>query len=78
MRDIPKNDEISAGLVSDRCQFCGATFNGANQLSLHYKENIQRRWDKTEIARKKKLIEFPLEYGRTYEIKRIFTKVTVI
>lgn len=38
MRDIPKNDEISAGLVSDRCQFCGATFNGANELSLHYKE----------------------------------------
>ena len=38
MRDIPKNDEISAGLVSDRCQFCGATFNRADQLSLHYKE----------------------------------------
>jgi hypothetical protein len=50
------------------------------RISYHYitRRNIQRRWDKTETARKKKLIEFPLEYGGTYEIKRIFTKVTVI
>jgi hypothetical protein len=34
----PEDDKISAGLVSDRCQFCGELFNRANQLSLHYKE----------------------------------------
>lgn len=38
MSAMPEDDKISAGLVSDRCQFCGATFNGANQLSPHYKE----------------------------------------
>ena len=38
MSATPEDDKISAGLVSDRCQFCGASFNRANQLSLHYKE----------------------------------------
>ena len=38
MNEMSEDDEISAGLVFDRCQFCGATFNRADQLSLHYKE----------------------------------------
>jgi hypothetical protein len=38
MSSMPEEDKISADLVSDRCQFCGASFNRANQLSLHYKE----------------------------------------
>lgn len=38
MSATPEDDKISADLVSDRCQFCGASFNRANQLSLHYKE----------------------------------------
>ena len=53
MREIPKDDEISAGPVSDRSQFCGATFNGANQLSLHYKEQHSEEMAQTEIVSKK-------------------------
>jgi hypothetical protein len=53
MREIPKDDEISAGLVSDRSQFCGATFNGANSCRYIIKSNIQRRWHKPEIVSKK-------------------------
>jgi hypothetical protein len=73
MGATPEDDKISADLVSDRCQFCGASFNGANQLSLHYKEKHSDKLGEEGNSHKKKLIELGLKHSRTYEIERIFT-----
>jgi hypothetical protein len=45
-------------------------------MSYRYitRRNIQRRWGKTEIARKKKLIEFPLEYAEPMKLKEFSQK----
>jgi hypothetical protein len=42
------------------------------------RRNISTRWDKKEIPYKKKLLELGSEYGRSYEIERIFTRVIAI
>jgi hypothetical protein len=46
------------------------------RMSYRYitRRNIQRRWGKTEIARKKKLIEFPLEYAEPMKLKEFSQK----
>jgi hypothetical protein len=38
MSAMAEDDKISTDFVSDICQFCGTSFNRANQLSLHYEE----------------------------------------
>jgi hypothetical protein len=63
---MSEDDKISVGPFSDGWQFCGATFNEANQLSLHYKEKIRMRWEKKELIFKKKMREHGLLYMPIY------------